>query len=121
MDSRILGAVAVATAMSIAACATTPTPGAVNQSILLSSHPAAGSTISQRLDKLLLVFSPPARLDEVTISGPDGSMPMMLTPIGELSKYTLPVSELGRGNYRVTWRAASRGQAYQGSFNFAVR
>lgn len=117
MASRVV--VAVAAALSLSACSTTAMP--TTQSILANSSPAAGSTVTGPVEELALHFSPPARLDEVTVSGPDGSMPMMLTPVGEVSTYSLPVSELGAGNYRVTWKAASRGRAYQGSFSFIVR
>ena len=91
------------------------------QSILVSSSPAAGSTVSGPVDELKLHFNPPARLDEVTISVPDGLMPMMVTAAGETDRYSLPLSELGPGLYAVNWKATSRGTAHQGSFSFTVK
>ena len=83
--------------------------------------PAAGSTISAPVDEIRLHFNPPARLDEVVIGGPDGLMPMMLHPVGEVADYSLPLSELGPGNYTVTWKAVSGGRTASGDFNFTVR
>ena len=51
-------------------------------SILISSSPAAGSTVSGPVDELMLHFNPPARLIEVTVNGPQGLMPMMVTAAG---------------------------------------
>ena len=89
--------------------------------ILASSRPAAGSTVSAPVDELVLHFVRPARLDEVTLSGPQGTMPMMLSPAGEVQDYSLPVSALDRGAYSVSWRATAAGQEYRGSFGFTVR
>lgn len=96
------------------------TPGTTG-SILTSSSPAAGSTVGGPVNGLVLHFSPPARLSEVTVTGPDGAMPMMVTAVGESASYTLPVSDLGPGGYRVTWEAAAQGRTYQGWFSFVVR
>lgn len=91
------------------------------QSILASSTPAAGSTVSGPVNELMLHFSPPARLAEVTVTGPDGMMPMMLTPVGEVEHYSLPLSGLGAGTYTVDWRANAAGQEHRGRFSFTVR
>ena len=90
-------------------------------SILASSRPTAGSTVTGPVDELVLHFDRPARLDEVTVSGPHGVLPMMLSPAGEVRDYSLPVSELDRGAYSVSWRATAAGQEYRGSFGFTVR
>lgn len=90
-------------------------------SILAGSTPAAGSVVAGPVDQLILRFSPPARLIEVTVSGPEGTMPMMITAVGEVTSYTLPLSGLETGAYTVNWRATVKGQAHQGSFGFTVR
>ena len=92
-----------------------------SNSILTGSTPVAGSTVAGPVDQLVLRFSPPARLNEVTVSGPDGMMPMMVTAVGEVPSYTLPLSGLGAGSYTVNWRATVKGRAHQGSFGFTVR
>jgi hypothetical protein len=60
-------------------------------------------------------------LDEVTISGPDGLMPMKVTSVGETDRFSLPLSVTERGSYAVNWRATSRGTAHSGSFSFTVK
>lgn len=114
----------------LAACAPQPqqaaaagsagTPAATS-SILAWSRPAAGSTVAVGVDQLVLHFSPPARLGEVTVTGPEGAMPMMVTAAGEVGHYSLPLSELGPGSYTVQWRATARGVDHRGSFGFKVR
>ena len=76
--------------------------------------------VSGPVDELKLRFNPPARLDEVTINGPDGLMPMMVTAAGETDHYSLPLAGLGPGSYVVNWKGTSRGTAYRGSFSFTV-
>lgn len=100
-----------------------PQAASVNaeQGILARSNPGAGTTASAPLDKLELWFSPPARLLEVTVSGPEGMMPMMVTAVGEVGYYSLPVSATAPGDYTVSWRATAAGQEHQGSFRFALR
>ena len=95
-------------------------PGAA-ASILAWSKPAAGSTVGGPVNELVLHFSPPARLGEVTVTGPDGAMPMMVTAVGEVEHYSLPVSELESGRYTVAWKATAGSAAYSGSFGFQVR
>lgn len=90
-------------------------------SVLVSSSPAAHSTVSATVDELILRFNPPTRLDEVTVSGPEGLMPMMVTAAGESDRYSLPLLGLGPGAYAVTWRATSHGTTYRGSFSFTVK
>ncbi len=91
------------------------------QSILVSSTPAAGSTVSGPVNELMLHFSPPATLAEVTVTGPEGMMPMMPSPVGEVEHYSLPLSGLGSGTYTVDWRARAAGQEHRGRFSFTVR
>ena len=95
------------------------TPAAA--SILAWSTPAAGSTVSAPVKELVFHFTPPARLGEVIVSGPDGAMPMMVTAVGDVEHYSLPVDGLGSGSYRVAWRASASGVDYRGSFGFQVR
>jgi methionine-rich copper-binding protein CopC len=90
-------------------------------SILAFSRPASGSTVGESVDALVFRFDPPARLDEVTVSGPDGLMPMMVHSLGETSDYSLPLSGLSEGIYTVSWRATSQGRGYQGSYSFTVK
>ena len=106
------------------ACAAAPPaePAAVTQSILQSSTPADGSTVEGPITELKLRFSPPARLDELTVTGSDGmTMPMMVTAAGEVSAYSIPVSDLGPGAYTVQWRARAGGTPHQGTIRFTVR
>jgi len=90
-------------------------------SILAWSRPAAGSTVSAPVNELVFHFTPPARLGELTVTGPDGAMPMMVTAVGEVEHYSLPLSGLGPGRYAVDWRASARGVDYRGSFRFEAR
>ena len=106
------------------ACAEAPAvaPGAAAQSILQSSTPANGSTVRGPVNRLELRFSPPARLGEVTVTGGDGmKMPMMVTAVGEVSYYALPLPGLGPDVYTVEWKATAAGAAHQGSVRFTVR
>ena len=106
------------------ACAAAPPaePAAVTQSILQSSTPADGSIVEGPVTDLKLRFSPPARLDELTVTGSDGmTMPMMVTAAGEVSTYSIPVSDLGPGAYTVQWRASAGGTPHQGTIRFTVR
>jgi methionine-rich copper-binding protein CopC len=91
------------------------------QSILASSSPTAGSTVRAPVEELQLHFSPPARLDEVTVTGPGGTMPTMIHAVGEVADYSIPLSGLGPGVYTVNWRATSRGNEYRGSFGFTAK
>jgi len=77
--------------------------------------------VAAPVNQLVLRFSPPARLAEVAVTGPDGMMPMMITPVEEASSYELPLPDLDPGSYTVEWRATAAGNKYQGSFNFTVR
>lgn len=97
-----------------------PQPAAEG-SILAWSRPAAGSTVSAPVNELVFHFSPPARLHEVTVTGPEGAMATMVTAVGEAEHYSVPVSGLGSGRYTVAWRATARGTDYNGSFDFQVR
>lgn len=90
-------------------------------SILVSSAPAGGSTVAAPVNELVLNFDPPARLGEVTVTGPDGMMPTMVTSVGEVARYTIPLHGLGPGSYTVRWTATVAGQAHEGSFGFTVR
>lgn len=124
---KLLPAIAAATlSIWIMACAQAPIVAAqasavAGQSILAKSNPASGSTVAGPVNQLELWFNPPARLGEVTVAGPDGMMPMMVTAVGEVGHYSLPLSGLGSGNYTVTWKAMAAGTTYQGSFQFRVR
>lgn len=90
-------------------------------SILAGSDPAPGSTVAAPVNELVLRFNPTARLDEVTVSGPGGLMPMMVTAVGDAPNYSLPLSGLGPGSYTVNWRATAAGKQNRGSFSFTVK
>lgn len=112
----------------MASCSQAATPSSAgapavvpNQvSILVKSSPAAGSIASREVEDLVLHFRPAARLDEVIVSGPQGSMPMMVSSAGETEHYSLPLSGIGPGSYTVSWRATSQGREHRGSFQFKV-
>ena len=89
-------------------------------SILAASSPKAGSTVSATVDTLELHFNPPARLDEVTVSGAGGTMPMLVHAVGEVADYSLPLSGVTAGTYTVSWRATAQGTEHRGSFHFIV-
>lgn len=117
-------------AILLAACAPSrgdaPTPPgqsgpAAAHTILAGSTPAAGSTVGGPVNRLVLRFLPPARLDEVLVTGPDGAMPMMITAVGETDRYELPLAGLGPGSYTIAWRASVEGRQHRGSFSFTVR
>lgn len=103
-----------------AAAAEQPTQPAADRSILAWSRPAAGTTVAAPVNELVFHFTPPARLGEVTVTGPEGAMPMMVTAVGEVEHYSLPLSA-APGAYTVAWRATRQGRDYQGSFGFTVR
>ena len=90
-------------------------------SILAWSIPTAGSTVGAPVNELVFHFTPPARLGEVTVTGPDGAMPMMVTAVGEVEHYSLPLSADTPGAYMVDWRATAKGRDFRGSFGFAIR
>lgn len=92
-----------------------------NGSILAWSKPADGSVVTAPVNELVFHFSPPARLGEVTVVGPEGAMPMMVTAVGEVEHYSLPLSGREAGRYSVNWNASARGIPYKGSFEFEVR
>ena len=98
-----------------------PAGSSTASSILAWSTPAAGSTVNAPVNELVFHFSPAARLGEVTVTGPEGAMPMMVTAVGEVEHYSLPLSGLGPGRYTVDWKASSRGVDHRGSFGFEVR
>ena len=129
MRLRILRSAALVLPLLLAGACTAAPPAApagasdasASQSILVSSSPAAGSTVSGPVNELMLHFSPPARLIEVTVTGPEGAMPMMVTAVGEVEHYSLPLSGVDAGAYTVDWRATAGGQEHRGRFSFTVR
>lgn len=89
-------------------------------SALAWTKPAAGSTVSAPAE-LQFKFAMPALLGDVTVTGPQGAMPMMVTPIGEVQDYALPLPDLAPGTYKVDWSASVQGREQRGSFGFTVR
>jgi len=127
MAGRLFSMILMAGGVLLGGCATRVSdeapsaPAESASSILISSKPAAGSTVSAPIDELRLHFNPPARLDEVTVSTPDGQMPMMVHAVGETVDYSIPLPGLAAGTYAVSWRATSAGRSYSGTFGFSVR
>lgn len=109
----------------IAGCAVEPARAPAAQpaveSILERSLPAAGSTVAEPVNSLELHFNPPARLDELTISGSDGTMPMMVHAAGETADYSIPLPGLSSGQYSANWKAFAAGREYRGSIAFTVK
>lgn len=121
---------ALAAFVLFSACAQKPQPvaaapnaelGAASSSILAQSSPAAGAIMDPPVSELVLHFAPPARLGEVIVTGPDGAMPMMVTAVGEVEHYALPLPDLRAGQYEVAWSARARGAEHRGRFRFTVR
>ena len=92
-----------------------------SEALLVQSNPSDGaSVLAPRL--LSLTFREPVRLTEVTITGPSGEMPMMVTAAGEQTSYSLPLSDLEPGRHDVRWRALARGGVpHEGRLSFTVR
>lgn len=90
-------------------------------SILARSTPANGASVAGPVDQLILHFARPARLLEVTVEGPDGLSPMMITAVGETTDYTIPLPGLGTGTYRINWKASAAGAPSSGTVGFTVR
>ncbi|MGI8611347.1 MAG: copper resistance CopC family protein [Sphingomicrobium sp.] len=117
-----MSALAAMALVGACAAARPAAPAATAQSILQSSTPADGSTVEGPVDFLEFRFSPPARLTELTVTGSDGlTMPMMVTAVGEVGSYSIPLSGLEAGAYTVNWRATAVGTSHRGSFGFTVR
>ena len=123
------GFIALIIVALLGACAETPAADAKDrpaaraaQVVLASSDPADGSTVESPVDNLKLQFVEPAALSEVIVTSSDGTtMPMMITPAGEVLRYDLPLPGLGPGSYQVAWRAKVKGVDYSGNIRFAVR
>jgi methionine-rich copper-binding protein CopC len=110
--------------LSLGACAAAhpAAPAAAAQSILQGSTPAGGATVRGPVSQLELRFSTAARLGEVTVTGDAGmTMPIMVTAVGEVPRYSIPLPDLGPGTYTVAWEATAAGAPHRGSFRFAVR
>lgn len=119
----ILAAMLSACAQNSHSGSGTAEPAAIEESLSVeSSRPVANSTVTGPVNAIELHFSRPARLIELTLTGPDGSvMPTMVTSAGEQQHYNVPVSVEDRGSYRVAWRANAAGTQSSGSFAFTVR
>jgi len=111
--------------LALSSCAASPSTGPDSQQgqtqLLARSTPANGSTVTGPVNNLQLKFARPARLLEVTIDGPDGLSPMMITAAAETTDYQVPLAGLTGGKYRVNWRASASGRSYDGVLNFTVR
>ena len=88
---------------------------------IVSSIPKSGTTVTGPVDELRLRFSKPARLLEITISGPDGDMPTMVESAEETYEYSIPLPDLDAGKYEVRWRASTAGEESSGRLIFSVR
>lgn len=95
--------------------------GSTPAELSLRTTPAAGSTVAGPVNQLDFDFGRPVQLAEVTLSGPDGLMPMMLSPAGVQTHYSVPLPGLTAGAYSVQWRAVLDGAPKTGSFAFTVK
>ena len=106
-------------------CAMQPPAASVTRQaemdVLARSSPADGATAPAPVNALQLWFAKPARLIEVTLDGPDGQTPMMITALAETTYYEIPLPGLTGGKYRVNWRASASGQSHGGVLEFTVR
>ena len=111
--------------MALAGCASQApqaTPAQAGEaSILARSTPANGASVAGPVNQLQLHFARPARLLEVTVEGPDGLSPMMITSADETSDYSVPLPDLGAGAYRANWKASTAGRIASGTIAFTVR
>ncbi len=89
--------------------------------LLTRSTPAHGQILRRSPGELSLTFREPVRLAEVTISGDDQLIPIMLAPAGAQKRFRIPLPELDRGSYTVAWRAGVGAESRQGSFRFQIR
>ena len=124
MPGSCARAAVVAALLLFTSCAhsSTAAPAASSErSILVRSKPANGSTVQGPVNDLELHFSPAVVLSELTVSGPDGLMPVMITPVGQVEHYSIPLPDLESGSYTVTWRAASAGRPLEGTLAFSVK
>lgn len=111
--------------VALSSCAAQP-PGepqkqVAETDILARSMPADGSIVAGPANQLQLRFARPVRLLEVTLEGPDGLSPMMITAPAEITDYQVPLPGLTVGKYRVNWRASAASRSYEGFLNFTVR
>ena len=111
--------------MALPGCASNapvdPPVQALQTGILARSTPASGSIAKAPVNQLQLHFVQPMRLLEVTVDGPDGLSPMMVSAAGETTDYSIPLPGLGAGAYRVVWKASATGQTSTGVIAFTVR
>lgn len=124
----------IAAALLTSACAARETPrgesadaepaaasAAKNESILASSTPSNGAKLNSAPGALVLNFARPVSLAEIVVEGPDGMMPMMLSPAGATMRYEIPLDGIGTGSYTVRWRAVDEaGAQHRGSIAFEV-
>lgn len=90
-------------------------------SVLVRSEPGPGAVVRAPVNSLQLHFQPPARLDQVTVTGPEGTMPTMVDAVGETADYAIPLAGLGPGKYEVAWKATVAGTVHSGSFGFTAK
>ena len=122
---RLMSLAVLVSGAFVSACTAQPAATAIpppqTTSILVSSSPASGSTVAGPVDDLILQFNLAVRLGEVTLNGPNGLMPMMVTAAGESKHYSLPMPGLEAGQYTVKWRGIAQEHEQQGTFSFTVR
>jgi copper transport protein len=100
---------------------------AVAHALLLSSQPAAGSTVGSAPTEVVLTFgeTPDPRLSSIKVLDSKGtdyaSAPLQAVP-GEPLRLRIGVGQLGDGVYTVSWRTVSAvdGHIAAGSFAFGV-
>jgi methionine-rich copper-binding protein CopC len=94
---------------------------------LTRSQPAKDTLLASAPTEIALWFSatPNARLSRITLTGPGGAVklgPVTTSPDDSLRLSVAVESELGSGDYTVTWRTASAdGHPVTGKVPFGVR
>lgn len=115
----------LALGISLASLAVPPTAAA--HALLLSSQPAAGSTVGSAPTEVVLTFgeTPDPRLSSVKVldsKGTDHASGSLQAVPGEPLRLRIGVGQLGDGVYTVSWRTVSAvdGHVAAGSFAFGV-
>jgi methionine-rich copper-binding protein CopC len=120
--TRQMARIVVVAAVTVASAFALPAPVWAH-SQLLSTQPAAGSTVTAPVQAVVLTFSEKlqAGFCEVVVDGPGGAYGQGPLTVAD-TVLRQPVSPLRSGAYRVAWRVvADDGHPTSGEFSFTVR